>query len=51
MSEPLRVLALFAHLYDTEFLCACTLFLLADRGAAIHVATLTAGDCGSTILP
>jgi LmbE family N-acetylglucosaminyl deacetylase len=51
MSEPLRVLALFAHPDDTEFLCAGTLFLLADRGAAIHVATLTAGDCGSTILP
>jgi LmbE family N-acetylglucosaminyl deacetylase len=51
MSEPLRVLALFAHPDDTEFLCAGTLFLLADRGAIIHVATLTAGDCGSTILP
>ncbi len=51
MSEPLRVLALFAHPDDTEFVCAGTLFLLADRGAAIHVATLTAGDCGSTILP
>jgi len=51
MSEPLRVLALFAHPDDTEFLCAGTLFLLAERGAAVHVATLTAGDCGSTILP
>jgi len=51
MSEPLRVLALFAHPDDTEFLCAGTLFLLADRGAVVHVATLTAGDCGSTILP
>jgi LmbE family N-acetylglucosaminyl deacetylase len=45
------VLALFAHPDDAEFLCAGTLFLLADRGAAIRVATLTAGDCGSTILP
>ena len=51
MSEPLRVLALFAHPDDTEFVCAGTLFLLADRGAIIQVATLTAGDCGSTILP
>jgi len=51
MSQPLRVLALFAHPDDTEFLCAGTLLLLAERGAAIHVATLTAGDCGSTILP
>ncbi len=51
MSEPLRVLALSAHPDDTEFVCAGTLFLLADRGAIIQVATLTAGDCGSTILP
>jgi len=51
MSQHLRVLALFAHPDDAEFLCAGTLFLLADRGAVIHLATLTAGDCGSTILP
>jgi len=51
MSQPLRVLALFAHPDDAEFLCAGTLFLLADRGAVIHLATATAGDCGSTILP
>jgi len=50
MSQPLRVLALFAHPDDAEFLCAGTLFLLADRGAEIHVATMTAGDCGSTVL-
>jgi LmbE family N-acetylglucosaminyl deacetylase len=51
MSKQLRVLALFAHPDDAEFLCAGTLFLLADGGAEIHVATMTAGDCGSTILP
>lgn len=51
MSQHLRVLALFAHPDDAEFLCAGTLFLLADRGAQIHLATATAGDCGSTILP
>ena len=51
MPQPLRVLALFAHPDDTEFLCAGTLSLLADRGAVIHIATMTAGDCGSTILP
>lgn len=45
------VLALFAHPDDTEFLCAGTLVHLADRGAKIHVATLTAGDCGSTSMP
>jgi LmbE family N-acetylglucosaminyl deacetylase len=50
MSQPLRVLALFAHPDDAEFLCAGTLILLADRGAVVHLATMTAGDCGSTIL-
>jgi len=49
-SSP-TVLALFAHPDDAEFLCAGTLFHLADRGAKIHVATMTAGDCGSAILP
>lgn len=51
MTQPLRVLTLFAHPDDAEFLCAGTLFLLADRGVEVHVATMTAGDCGSTILP
>jgi len=51
MSQPLRVMALFAHPDDAEFLCAGTLSLLADRGAVVHIATMTAGDCGSTILP
>jgi len=51
MSQPLRVLALFAHPDDAEFLCAGTLILLADRGAAVHIATMTPGDCGSTLLP
>ena len=50
MSQPLRVLALFAHPDDAEFLCAGTLFHLADRGALVHLATMTAGDCGSSIL-
>jgi LmbE family N-acetylglucosaminyl deacetylase len=48
---PLRVLALFAHPDDAEFLCAGTLAHLADRGASLHIATLAAGDCGSSILP
>ena len=51
MSQPLRVLALFAHPDDAEFLCAGTLTLLAERGAVVHIATMTPGDCGSTILP
>jgi LmbE family N-acetylglucosaminyl deacetylase len=50
MSQPPRVLALFAHPDDAEFLCAGTLILLADRGAVVHIATLTAGDCGSAVL-
>jgi LmbE family N-acetylglucosaminyl deacetylase len=51
MAEPIKVLALFAHPDDAEFLCAGTLAHLAERGAHIHIATMTAGDCGSTILP
>lgn len=45
------VLALFAHPDDAEFLCAGTLAHLSDLGATLRIATLTAGDCGSTTLP
>jgi N-acetylglucosamine malate deacetylase 1 len=51
MPNAINVLALFAHPDDAEFLCAGTLAHLAERGASIHMATLTAGDCGSTTLP
>ena len=51
LPAPATVLALFAHPDDAEFLCAGTLVLLAERGAKIHIATMTAGDCGSSILP
>ncbi len=51
ITQFFNVLALFAHPDDSEFLCAGTLAQLADRGAKIHIATMTAGDCGSTILP
>ena len=51
MPNAVNVLALFAHPDDAEFLCAGTLALFAARGARIHIATLTAGDCGSTTLP
>jgi N-acetylglucosamine malate deacetylase 1 len=44
----MRVLALFAHPDDAEFLCGGTLALLAERGVKIEIATMTAGDCGST---
>jgi len=50
MPPPIRVLALFAHPDDAEFLCAGTLAHLADHGASVHIATMTAGDCGSSIL-
>ncbi|MGB7593702.1 MAG: hypothetical protein WBO19_20925 [Terriglobia bacterium] len=37
MSQPLRVLALFAHPDDAEFLCARALVFLVDRGAIVHI--------------
>jgi LmbE family N-acetylglucosaminyl deacetylase len=47
MASP-AVLALLAHPDDIEFLCAGTLIRLArDRGWRVHLATMTAGDCGS----
>jgi N-acetylglucosamine malate deacetylase 1 len=46
-----NILALFAHPDDAEFLCAGTLAHLAARGMKVHIATMTAGDCGSTVLP
>ena len=54
MSEglPRRVaLTLLAHPDDAEMLCAGTLIRLADAGWEIHIATVAAGDCGSTTLP
>jgi LmbE family N-acetylglucosaminyl deacetylase len=41
------ILSLLAHPDDAEFLCAGTLALLHDRGWEVHIATMTAGDCGS----
>ncbi|MBI1371378.1 MAG: PIG-L family deacetylase [Phycisphaera sp.] len=40
-------LAFLAHPDDAEILCAGTLVRLADAGWAIHIATCTAGDCGT----
>jgi len=41
-------LAILAHPDDAEFLCAGTLVRLQrEHGWAIHVATMTPGDCGS----
>ena len=45
-------LAVLAHPDDAEFLCAGTLLRLArERGYALALATMTAGDCGSAELP
>ena len=45
-----KVLAIVAHPDDAEFLLAGTLALLHNKGWEIHIATLTAGDCGSKVL-
>ncbi|MCG8584191.1 MAG: PIG-L family deacetylase [Pirellulales bacterium] len=52
MNQPERKIALafLAHPDDAEILCAGTLIRLADEGWTIHIATATAGDCGSTSL-
>lgn len=47
MAAP-TALALLAHPDDMEFLCAGTLVRLKrEHGWTVHVATMTAGDCGS----
>jgi LmbE family N-acetylglucosaminyl deacetylase len=45
--SPPRILAIHAHPDDVEFQCAGTLALLAQKGCAITIATMTPGDCGS----
>lgn len=41
-------LSFLAHPDDAEMLCAGTLIRLADAGWDIHIASATAGDCGTT---
>ena len=42
------ILSILAHPDDAEFLCAGTLIRLQkEQGWSVHVATMTAGDCGS----
>jgi LmbE family N-acetylglucosaminyl deacetylase len=43
-------LTLLAHPDDAEMFCAGTLIRLADAGWEVHIATVAAGDCGSTTL-
>ena len=41
------VLSFLAHPDDAEILCAGTLIRLKEAGWEIHIATATAGDCGT----
>jgi LmbE family N-acetylglucosaminyl deacetylase len=41
-------LSLMAHPDDAEILCGGTLIRLAEAGWEVHIATATAGDCGTT---
>src|SRR5688572_17005503 len=41
------VLSFLAHPDDAEILCAGTLIRLAEAGWEVHIATATAGDCGT----
>lgn len=45
-----RVLAFGCHPDDVEFQCAGTLALLAERGCAVHIATMAGGEVGSAEL-
>jgi len=47
-TENRTALAFMAHPDDAEFLCAGTLIRLSALGWDIHIATTTAGDCGTT---
>lgn len=47
MTKIKTALSLLAHPDDAEFMCAGTMALLAQKGWEIHIATMTAGDCGS----
>ncbi|MGL4421690.1 MAG: PIG-L deacetylase family protein, partial [Gemmataceae bacterium] len=49
---PAAVLAILAHPDDAEFLCAGAMVRLArEQHWALHIATMTAGDCGSVEYP
>jgi LmbE family N-acetylglucosaminyl deacetylase len=41
------ILSVLAHPDDAEFLCAGTLVRLRKLGWEVHIASMTAGDCGS----
>ena len=46
-----RILSILAHPDDAEFLCAGTQVRLhKEHGYEVHIATMTAGDCGSATI-
>ena len=49
--KPSTVLAFMAHPDDVEFQCSGTLLRLRELGWELHVATMTAGDGGTTEHP
>lgn len=51
MNARNTALAFLAHPDDAEILCAGTLLRLRRLGWDVHIATATAGDCGSSTLP
>jgi len=50
MMEHERILAFGCHPDDVEFMCAGTLALIAERRYKIHIAIMTGGEVGSSIL-
>lgn len=42
-------LSFLAHPDDAEFLCTGTLIRLRQLGWSVHIASVTAGDCGTTV--
>ncbi len=52
MSPPPVILSVLAHPDDAEFLCGGVLARLAgEHGWAVHIASMTPGDCGSMDSP
>ena len=51
MKRVPTVLTFLAHPDDAEILCSGTLIRLKELGWKVHIATATAGDCGSATLP
>ncbi|MEO8028086.1 MAG: PIG-L family deacetylase, partial [Bryobacteraceae bacterium] len=43
----MRILAIHAHPDDCEILAGGALTQLSRRGHAVHIVTMTPGDCGS----